>query len=65
MGERMSDFDLWCFAAKSEIMMDGKPLPLLTELLRKVCDSDSDKFNRAIDILRAAYEAGEKMGQRK
>lgn len=60
-GEPMSDFDLWCFAAQSKIMLDGKPVPLLTELLHRVCDGDSTKFSTAIDILRAAFEAGNAM----
>jgi hypothetical protein len=59
----MSDnpkFETWCCLAKSAITMDGKPLPLVTELLYKVCNDDPKKFDRALAMLRAAFEAGEK-----
>ena len=58
--EAMSPFDRWCYSAQSEIMMDGKPLPLLTELLHRVCDGDEKRFTNAVEIMRAAFDAGAK-----
>lgn len=56
----MDPFDRWCFTAQSEIMVDGKPIPLLTEILHRVCGSDDKTFANAVEILRAAFEAGMK-----
>ena len=62
MGEMILDaadpFDRWCYTAQSETMMDGKPLPLLTELLHRVCDGDEQRFANAVEIMRAAFKAG-------
>ena len=53
------EFTKWCFLAQSEIKFaDGQPVPLLTELLHRVCDNDPKKFHNAVDILRKAFEAG-------
>jgi len=52
-------FDHWCRVARSSIPTDdGKPLPLLTEFLHRVCGSDDDAFQRGLAILRAAFDAG-------
>lgn len=58
-------FDQWCFTAPSDVKFDdGKPLPLLTVFLHRVCGNDVKKFEQGVDILRAAFEAGESAGRK-
>ena len=65
-GERDADppentaFDEWCFTATDDrTLIDGKPIPMMTTLLYRVCDNDRKKFEEAIRLLQAAFEAGE------
>ena len=52
-------FDRWCITAQSDVKMDdGHPLPLLTIFLHVVCDSDEERFERGVPLLRAAFDAG-------
>lgn len=53
------EFTRWCFMAQSDVQFEGHPLPLLTILLHRVCDGDTKKFEQALDILQAAFEAGQ------
>lgn len=65
MVDRVSEnpaFTRWSFEAQSDITMDGKPVPLMTELLYRVCDGSQEKFDAAVDMLKAAFEAGRKSG---
>ena len=63
---RNEAFDRWCFTAKSRFNFeDGRPLPLLTEFLYRVCGNDSERFHEGCKILRAAFEAGESAGRPK
>ena len=59
MSDRNPAFDAWCYLAESPLKMDGRPLPLLTELIYRVCDNDAAKFERALEMLQAAFEAGQ------
>jgi len=51
-------FDNWCLTAEGEGMLDGRPLPLITIFLHRVCGNHHKRFEAGIDILRAAFEAG-------
>lgn len=53
-------FDRWCHSAVDPRfrMEDGKPLPVLTVVLYRVCGNDPAKFEEAVCALRAAFEAG-------
>lgn len=58
------DFDRWCFTARSDVKFeDGSPLPLLTVFLHRVCGNDPKKFEQGVEMLRAAFEAGESVGR--
>lgn len=55
-------FERWCFATVDPRYPSpfGKGyLPLLTVFLHRVCGNDGARFNEGIDILRAAFEAGQ------
>ena len=53
-------FDMWCFTATDPRVKweDGKPMPLLTVVLHRVCGNNPAKFEEAVRALRAAFEAG-------
>jgi hypothetical protein len=52
-------FDAWCFAAMDEtVELDGRPMPLLTTLIYRVCGNDLQRFDEALRIVKAAYSAG-------
>lgn len=53
-------FDMWCYTATDPRFKfeDGKPLPLLTVVLHRVCGNNPAKFAEAMRALRAAFEAG-------
>lgn len=55
------EFDAWCVTAKADAKYsnDGKPICLLTVLLYGVCDGDPIRFQRALELLQAAYMAGQ------
>lgn len=60
MDNNNPSFDRWCYSAVDPRfkMDDGKPLPVLTVVLYKVCGNDPAKFEEATRALRAAFEAG-------
>lgn len=53
-------FDMWCYTATDQRFKldDGKPLPLLTVVLHRVCGNNPDRFAEAVRALRVAFEAG-------
>lgn len=52
-------FDRWCYSATDDrVMLDGKPMPILTVVLHRVCNNDPTRFDEAVRALRAAFEAG-------
>lgn len=56
-----SAFDRWCYTAIDDRMqIKGKPVPLLTTLLYRVCGEDQDKFDDVLSALQAAFEAGQR-----
>jgi len=59
------DFDRWCFTAQDERIKldDGKPLPVLTVVLHRVCDNDPKRFEEACRALQLAFEAGASAGR--
>ena len=55
-------FDRWCFTAMDErVMMDGRPLPVPTVVLHRVCDGDEKKFLEALRALQLSFEAGQRL----
>mgnify|MGYP000101863132 CR=1 FL=1 len=58
--EPQSDaFSEWVIAAKSDtIGPNNVAVPLLTEVLYKICDNNVEKFNRVCDMMESAYQAG-------
>ena len=57
-------FSAWTMRAPSAFMMDGRPLPLVSELLYAICGGDTKKFDRAIEMLRAAFDEGVRFSER-
>lgn len=58
----LDDFSKWCLEAKSDVAFYGpnsNTMPLLTEVLYRICDNDVEKFNRVCDMLESAYKAGQ------
>lgn len=55
MDEKMTEFDAWTYTAKDPTT----GMPFVTTLLYRVCDQDGTKFDEAVRILKAAYEAGQ------
>ncbi len=54
-----SAFDRWCFLATDQrVILDGKPAPMLTVVLHRVCGNDTKRFEEALVALQAAFEAG-------
>ena len=53
-------FDQWCFTANDDRVKleDGRPLPVLTVVLHRVCRNDTRAFNEALRALQLAFEAG-------
>lgn len=52
-------FDRWCFSAvDNRVMLDGKPLPVLTVVLHRACGGDNARFTEALRALQVAFEAG-------
>lgn len=61
--EKLSKFDVWFYQQASTAMkLDGVPVPLGTELMYGFRSSDGNHFNRLLDILEAAFAAGQKAG---
>lgn len=58
MSEEQTPFDRWCYTAKDE----RTGLPLLTTFLYRVSGNDGLRFEEGLDILKAAFEAGQKQG---
>lgn len=58
-------FDRWCFTAMDERVRfdDGKPLPVLTVVLHRVCKNDHRAFEEALRALQTAFEAGASAGR--
>lgn len=58
-------FEYWCFTAKlpTELDTGGTDFPLLTHLLHRVCDHNAEKFELACEMLKVAFEAGQKVGK--
>jgi len=55
------DFERWCYETKADgILIDGKPVPLITYVLYRIVDEDGDKFEETMAILQMAFEAGQK-----
>lgn len=59
------DFDRWCFTELDERikMDDGKPVPVLTVVLHRVCGNDPKRFKEACRALQLAFEAGVSAGR--
>ena len=59
------DFDRWCFTAQDERIKldDGKPAPLLTTVLHRVCGNEPKRFEEACRALQLAFEAGLSAGR--
>lgn len=60
--KKNKEFDLWCYTAQADgdkYALDDKPICLLTVLLYGVCDNNPRRFETALEILQAAYEAGQ------
>lgn len=59
--EPQSDaFTEWVLAAKSDtIGPNNVAVPLLTEVLYRICDNDAEKFNRVCDMMELAFKAGQ------
>lgn len=58
--EENSLFDTWVVTAKSDtIGPNGVAVPLLTEILYRICENDTEKFNRVCDMMHSAFEAGQ------
>jgi hypothetical protein len=56
-------FEKWCYTAEdSTRTINGKPIPLITTFLFSVCQEDQKRFELGIDILRMAFEAGQREG---
>jgi hypothetical protein len=54
-----ADFDRWCFTATDDrYLIHGRPIPMLTTLLHRVCNGDAEKFEEALHIMRFAFDAG-------
>ena len=54
-----SDFDRWFYAQKDlTVKLAGKPLPMATTLLYRVCAGDTTSFNLACSLLEQAFNAG-------
>lgn len=52
-------FDRWCYSAMdARVNIDGKPAPVLTVVLYRVCGNDVKRFDEALLALRAAFDAG-------
>lgn len=61
--EKLSKFDVWFYQQISTAMkLDGVPVPLGTELMYGFESADGNHFNRLLDILEAAFAAGQKAG---
>lgn len=56
--QELSDFDCWLFSSWEP---DG--MPTMSHLLYKVCDKDPEKFNKGIELLQKAFEAGKNAAQ--
>lgn len=54
------EFDKWCLTAKDpKYEHQLTPVPYVTTMIYKVCGGDNNKFDEAIRILKAAFEAGQ------
>lgn len=59
------DFDRWLFTAQDERINldDGKPVPVMTTVLYRVCGNDPKRFEEACRALQLAFEAGASAGR--
>lgn len=58
---RLDAFSEWMLAAKSDtIGPNNVAVPLLTEVLYKICFNDEVKFKQVCDMMQVAFEAGQK-----
>ena len=59
-------FNRWCFTAMDDGCAvrfdDGKPPPVLTTFLYRVCGNDPAKFDEGCRILQLCFEAGQREG---
>jgi hypothetical protein len=54
-------FEHWCYTTTDDsALIDGRPVPLLTTLIYRVCNGDQDKFRDVLKALQAAFEAGQR-----
>lgn len=57
---QLDAFTEWVLAAKSDtIGPNNVAVPLLTEVLYRICDNDVEKFNRVCDTIELAFKAGQ------
>jgi hypothetical protein len=57
---QLDAFSEWMLVAKSStIGPNSVALPLLTEILYKVCANDEEKFKQVCDMMQVAFEAGQ------
>lgn len=53
-------FDRWCYATiDPDYQLGGRPIPLITTILYAICGEDVDKFEKVLEALRSAFEAGQ------
>lgn len=54
-----SMYNRWLYTSKSDKMRIGElEVPMLTEILFRVCDNDREKFEDVTNMLERAYFAG-------
>lgn len=59
------EFDRWCYTEEDPRVMleDGRPVPLLTTVLHRVCANDPRRFAEAVRALQIAFSAGQSSGR--